>query len=86
MQCMQTRLCILHLCLHFCIKTLHMAFVPAFLWLSVRTLCGMQELTSFSAYSTRVRRSTAEKLQAALPNLQKLRLGQGVAPPPTQVA
>ncbi|DBA71808.1 TPA: hypothetical protein ACH3X2_011002, partial [Trebouxia sp. C0005] len=43
-------------------------------------------LTSFSAYSTKVRRSAAEKLQAALPNLQKLRLGQGAAPPPTHVA
>ena len=69
-------------CLHFCIKALHTAFVH----LSVRTWCGVQELTSFSAYSTRVRRSAAEKLQAALPNLQKLRLGQGAAPPPTHVA
>ncbi|KAL0046320.1 hypothetical protein WJX82_009131 [Trebouxia sp. C0006] len=49
-------------------------------------LYGLTELTSFSAYSTRVRRSAAEKLQAALPNLQKLRLGQGAAPPPTHVA
>lgn len=73
-------------CLHFCIKALHTAFVPAFLRLSVHTWCGLQELTSFSAYSTRVRRSAAEKLQAALPNLQKLRLGQGAAPPPTHVA
>ncbi len=72
--------------LHTASRHLHTTFVPAFLRLSVRTRCDMQELTSFSAYSTRVRRSAAEKLQAALPNLQKLRLGQGAAPPPTHVA
>lgn len=42
----------------------------------------MQELTSLSANSTRVRRSAADKIRSAMPNLQKLKLGHGVGPPP----
>ena len=48
---------------------------------STQTLL-LQELTSLSATSTRVRRSAADRIHLAMPNLQKLKLGHGIHPPP----
>ena len=48
---------------------------------SVELCAAMQDLTSLSAYNTRVRRSAADRIHLAMPNLQKLRLGHGAALP-----
>ena len=50
-----------------------------------KAVAAMQDLTSLSAYGTRVRRSAADRIHLAMPNLQKLKLDRGGAAAPCRV-